>query len=46
VDAIAEISYKTEEEVARFDVGDQPQRVRDGRGRAGWLAPRHVGRRC
>lgn len=38
-DQVSVFSYKTETEVARVDVGDHPQRVREGVLPAGWTQP-------
>ncbi|MQA94141.1 MAG: PQQ-binding-like beta-propeller repeat protein [Streptosporangiales bacterium] len=38
-DQMSVISYRTEREVARVDVGDHPQRIREGAVPAGWTAP-------
>jgi len=38
-DQVSVFSYRTEREVARIDVGDHPQRVREGFVPAGWQSP-------
>lgn len=38
-DQMSVIDYATEREVARIDVGDHPQRIREGFVPAGWVAP-------
>jgi len=38
-DQMSVISYETGEEVVRLDVGNHPQRIREGRVREGWVAP-------
>jgi WD40 repeat protein len=38
-DSLSAISYTSEQEVARIDVGDHPQRVRNGYVRTDWVPP-------